>query len=301
MQFEYDFTNLRSNIPQSQVVKDKLGPIVKESNSPAVVLVDNKSDLLALEQVINEKIGNDPTPTIDKFKSIYTMLPDRQQQKLALIAELKDLIDDGLLEELSPEEKERAEELLSYTEVESVDVTDLPEEVLRLFRGKDGTTGEFAYIYAKVRLADARNAFSFADDVRNLKIPSGKVFNATNSSIIFADMLTMMLREGKRAIAVTFLAVFLLVLIDLRNFKQTLLVLTPLLIGILWLTAFMFLFKIKLTTMVGFSGLIFAFHPGLNAIGELALIGISLTLLAALVILPAVFQLQASRKVKPLK
>jgi len=349
MQFEYDFTNLRSNIPQSQVVKDKLGPIVKESNSPAVVLVDNKSDLLALEQVINEKIGNDPTPTIDKFKSIYTMLPDRQQQKLALIAEIKDLIDDGLLEELSPEEKERAEELLSYTEVESVDVTDLPEEVLRLFRGKDGTTGEFAYIYAKVRLADARNAFSFADDVRNLKIPSGKVFNATNSSIIFADMLTMMLREGKRAIAVTFLAVFLLVLIDLRNFKQTLLVLTPLLIGILWLTAFMFLFKIKLnfynmiiiptiigigidngvhiyhrykqegpgslrkvlrhtgsaigisslTTMVGFSGLIFAFHPGLNAIGELALIGISLTLLAALVILPAVFQLQESRKVKP--
>jgi len=55
----------------------------------------------------------------------------------------------------------------------------------------------------------------------------------------------------------------------------------------------------SLTTMVGFSGLIFAFHPGLNAIGELALIGISLTLLAALVILPAVFQLQESRKVKP--
>ena len=161
-------------------------------------------------------------------------------------------------------------------------------------------------------------------------------------------MLTMMLKEGKRAIAITFLAVFILVLIDLRNLKQALLVLTPLILGILWLIAIMFLFKIKLnffnmiiiptiigigidngvhiyhrykqegpgswlkvlrhtgmavsissvTTMMGFSGLIFAYHAGLNAIGELALLGISLTLIATLVILPAIFQLLEAKKGK---
>ena len=45
-----------------------------------------------------------------------------------------------------------------------------------------------------------------------------------------------------------------------------------------------------LTTMIGFGGLLFSFHPGLRSIGLLAVIGIGTTLLAALVFLPAVMQ-----------
>lgn len=348
IKFEYDFSHLRSNLPQSQAVKDKLTPIIKESNSPAVVLVDTKSDLLELEKVIHEKMENDSTPTIDKFKSIYTMLPDRQEEKLVLIDEIKKLLGKDLFSQLSQDEQGKAEKLLSYTHVDKVTIFDLPESIQRLFKGKDGTLGDFAYIYPKVRLADSRNAFNFAHDVRNLHISSGKTFNAVNSSIIFADMLTMMLREGKKAIVITFLAVFFLVLLDIKNLFKTLLVLTPLIIGILWLVALMFLFKIKinffnmiifptiigigidngvhlyhrysqegpgsifkvlrntgaavsmssLTTMVGFSGLIFAYHPGLNDIGELALMGILSTLIAALFILPALLQLLEKRTAK---
>ncbi|MEM1041014.1 MAG: MMPL family transporter [Bacteroidota bacterium] len=45
-----------------------------------------------------------------------------------------------------------------------------------------------------------------------------------------------------------------------------------------------------LTTMIGFSGLLFSFHPGLRSIGLLAVIGIGTTLLAALFFLPALLQ-----------
>ena len=45
-----------------------------------------------------------------------------------------------------------------------------------------------------------------------------------------------------------------------------------------------------LTTMVGFSGLLLSFHPGLNTIGALAVAGIATTLLAALILLPALIQ-----------
>jgi predicted RND superfamily exporter protein len=45
-----------------------------------------------------------------------------------------------------------------------------------------------------------------------------------------------------------------------------------------------------LTTIVGYSGLILASHPGLNSIGSLAVIGISATFLAAVVALPAFLQ-----------
>lgn len=46
----------------------------------------------------------------------------------------------------------------------------------------------------------------------------------------------------------------------------------------------------SLTTMVGFGGLLLSFHPGLRSIGELAVVGIGATLVAALVFLPALLQ-----------
>ena len=45
-----------------------------------------------------------------------------------------------------------------------------------------------------------------------------------------------------------------------------------------------------LTTAIGFSGLLLSFHPGLNSMGTLAVVGLATTLAAALVFLPALLQ-----------
>lgn len=46
----------------------------------------------------------------------------------------------------------------------------------------------------------------------------------------------------------------------------------------------------SLTTMIGFGGLLLSFHPGLRSIGELAVVGIGVTLIAAIIFLPALLQ-----------
>lgn len=46
----------------------------------------------------------------------------------------------------------------------------------------------------------------------------------------------------------------------------------------------------SITTMLGFSGLLFTNHPGLQSIGVMAVVGIGMTLLAALTFLPALIQ-----------
>jgi len=46
----------------------------------------------------------------------------------------------------------------------------------------------------------------------------------------------------------------------------------------------------SITTMLGFSGLLFTNHPGLQSLGTMAVIGIGMTLLAALTFLPALIQ-----------
>ena len=50
-----------------------------------------------------------------------------------------------------------------------------------------------------------------------------------------------------------------------------------------------------LTTMVGFSGLLLSFHPGLNSMGALALTGVGTTLMAALLFLPSLMQVIEDR------
>lgn len=51
----------------------------------------------------------------------------------------------------------------------------------------------------------------------------------------------------------------------------------------------------SLTTMLGFSGLLFTNHPGLQSLGAMAVIGIGMTLVAALTFLPALIQLLEDR------
>jgi len=337
VQLEYDFTNLRSNIPASIKVKQKLSTIFKESNSPAVVLVDHPKELREIEKVINDKIHHDPTPTIDKFRSIESMLPRDQDRKLELIRKIRARLQDPRLKNLKPEEKKTVRTLLDLTQVHRLTPDDLPPEVVRLFTDRKGRVGRFAYIFPSVQLRDGRNAIAFAEDVKNIVTPSGRVYHAANSAVVSADMLTLMLVEGKRAAIFTFLAVALLVYLDFRRPLHAVLVLTPLFISVLWLVGLMTLLGIKfnfynlvvipsilgmgidsgvhifhryleegpgsipyvlrhtgvavfvctLTTMVGFSGLLLAHHPGLNSIGKLAVLGLSFTLLASLVAFPA--------------
>jgi predicted RND superfamily exporter protein len=49
------------------------------------------------------------------------------------------------------------------------------------------------------------------------------------------------------------------------------------------------------TTMIGFGGLVFSSYPGMRSIGEMAVLGISMTLVAALLLLPAIVQWMEDR------
>lgn len=335
--FEYDFTNLRSNLPASQAVKDQLSEVFDESNSPAIVLVDDSAQLAGLEAAVRAKQNADPTPTIAHVRTPYTALPGRQDEKLAVLADVRRLLDEANDLRLTAEQRQALDRIRHLATVRRLAPADLPEQVRRVFTDRDGRLGTFAYVYPDVALRDGRNAIRFADDVRAIPLPDGGVLHGANSSVIFADMLLMMRREGGRAVALAFVAIVLLVLLDLRSVRGAVCVLTPLVLGVLWLAGGVALTGMKLnffnivafptvigigvdtgvhlyhryrqegpgslltvlrytggavaisglTTMVGFTGLIVARHPGLHSLGLLAVCGIGAVLFAALTVLPA--------------
>ncbi len=340
--FEYDFTNLRTTTKERKIVEKKLWGVFSLSESPAVVLADTDSEVDEIVDAVKTIMQTDTlSPTISAVRSVFSLVPKDQDAKLATIRKIRRLLEEEADGVLKGKDRECLDELKAYVRVnEPFTWEQFPEKDKRQFINKKGEIGKFVFIYPGVALKDGRNAIDFRNDVETITTGSGKVFHASSSNIILADMLIVMIREGRIAVVLTLVVVFLIVLADFRSLRAAALVLSPLVIGVLWMGWAMYLAGMKFnlfnivvipsvigigvdngvhiyhryleegagslnfvlkntglailmtttTTIVGYSGLILANHPGLNSIGNLAVIGITSTFLTAIVVLPALLQ-----------
>lgn len=348
--FEYDFTNLRAITKERQIVSEKTKGVFKLSESPAVVLANSDEEIDEIVEAVKNIMKNDTlTPTIKTVRSVYSLVPKDQPERLKKIKKIKQLVEEEADGVVKGKDKEQLDKLKQYLQVNRPFTWDeFPEKDKRQFLNKRGEIGKFVFIYPSVPLRDGRKAIEFRDDVGTIHTASGKTFHASSSNIIIADMLVILIKEGRLAVALTFIVVFIIVLLDFRSLKAAIMVLSPLVVGVLWMGGVMYLLGLKLnffnivvlpsvigigvdngvhiyhryleegpgslyhvlkntglailmtttTTIVGYSGLIMARHPGLNSIGDLAVIGIASTFITAIVVLPA--QLQFFQK-KPVQ
>jgi len=347
--FEYDFTNLRANTEEQQIVREKIKGVFDLSDSPAVILANTDEEVGEIVDAVKQIIKADiVSPTIEAVRSIFSLVPDDQPEKLIKIKAIRKLIDDEAEGVVKGEDKERLDNLREYLNVnQPFTWMEFPEKDKRQFINKRGEIGKFVFIYPSVPLSDGRNAIDFRNDVETITTKDGKVFHASSSNIILADMLIIMIREGRIAVVLTFFVVFLIVLVDFRSIKAAVMVLSPLVIGVLWMGLMMYLLGMKFnlfnivvipsvigigvdngvhifhrsreegsgalyfvlkntglailmtttTTIVGYSGLIMAHHPGLNSIGNLAIIGIISTFITAVLLLPVLIQFFEKEKI----
>ena len=346
--FEYDFTNLRAITPERRIVGEKTQGVFSLSESPAVVLADSRQEVEEIVNSVHERMAADTiSPTVARVRSIFSLVPDDQTRRLETIRTIRALVEDEAEGVLEGEDKMRVERLDAYLQVDAPFTwDDFPAEDKRQFIDTRGEIGNFVFIYPSVSLRDGRQAIEFRNDIGTITTESGKVFHAASSNIISADMLLLMIREGRLALGLAAIAVFVLVGLDFRSLKASLLVMLPLTVGFVWMGGVMFLVGMKLnffnvvvlpsvvgigvdngvhiyhryleegtgslakvlrrtgraitmttlTTIVGYSGLILARHPGLNSIGKLAVIGIAATFATAVVALPSLLQVLETRK-----
>ena len=340
--FEYDFTNLRATTEEQTIVREKIRGVFKLSDSPAVVLANTDEEVSEIVEAVKHIIATDTvSPTIKAVRSVFSLVPKDQPEKLIKMRKIRELIDTEADGVLKGEDKKKLDKLKQYLQVNKPFTwAQFPAKDKRQFINKKGEIGKFVFIYPGVPLSNGRNAIDFRNDVETFTTKDGKVFHASSSNIILADMLIIMIREGRIAVVLTFCVVFVIVLLDFRSIKSAVMVLSPLVVGILWMGLVMYatgmkfnLFNIVVipsvigigvdngvhiyhryleegpgslyfvlkntglailmtttTTIVGYSGLILAHHPGLNSIGDLAVIGILSTFLTAIVVLPALIQ-----------
>lgn len=349
-EFQYDFTELRAITEERELVSEKTRGVFSRSESPAVVLAESEADMQEIVDAVKAYMRTDTvTPTIETVRNLFSLIPADQPLRLEKIRRIRQLVEEEAEGVLTGKDRENLEKLESYLQVDQPFTwDDVPEKDKREFINKAGEIGKFVFIYPSVPLRDGRNAIEFRNDVGTIRTKSGKVYHASSSNIILADMLLILIKEGWQAVFLTFFVVFLVLYLDFRKLLATIIVLSPLLLGLLWTIGLMFVFGLKFnfynivvipsvigigvdngvhlyhrykeegagslhfvlkttgaaifmtnsTTVVGYSGLILARHPGLNSIGDLAVIGLVSTFVAAVMVLPALLDYFERRRIK---
>ena len=257
LEFEYDFSKLKP-APPPNINKGSLPQSLKEGRSPAIVLTESYDEAMEVVRTVEAiKAANGDSSTVLSVKSVYSALPQDQDAKLALIADIRALLDreEGLFSE---SERAKLDSLRPYLDVEKLTLYDLPADLTNEFKDKEGNILNFVAINAAVELRDGKDAIRFAEEISHIETPAGKTYIASSSHIIVAEMLKVMLEDSSLAVILTLAVVAVVLLIDLRSFVDTLLVLTPLLNALVWVVGFMYAFDIKLNlyNMVAFPTII---------------------------------------------
>jgi hypothetical protein len=236
LHFDFNFANIRAPnaaLEKAQELEHRINP---QKAVPSVILVHSKEEAEAAKDAVEKLIENDPEGLIDSTRNVYSLVPKDQEQKLPTMREIEALLNDETIEKLvKGKDKERIDSLRKSAAASPFTMEDVPEPLRKLFMDdKTGEQNQIVYIFLKpaVDLKDGKLAMLLADDIRDIPGGDGRTYHAVSSSVIFADVLSVMLADSPKAIALSFLAVFILLMIDFRNLKYSLVSMMPLAAGI---------------------------------------------------------------------
>ncbi|MBI2889803.1 MAG: MMPL family transporter [Nitrospirae bacterium] len=246
IKFEYDFSALKSQEKESSVWRSKMRDVLSGSLTPAVVLTRSLEELDAVREAVEDKIKNDVhSPTIKSFKSLYSLLPEEQEEKLKVMGEIREILDREPIGVLPAADRDRIGRLRGRLTVDAIGLEDLPADLREKFERGGYYLGLVYSDSGTVKLANVKDARRFAEDVRTIPTRQG-IFHAGSDTIVLVDVFDLMLRDGRTAFLSAFLAIVVLVLLDFRSIRLASLSLVPLVVGMVWMLSAMFFFKIKL-------------------------------------------------------
>lgn len=342
--FEWNFGKLKMKIAAREEQKELLKGTINRVNAPAAYLIHGPVEARALSEALRRRKAEDKTsPTIQFFRSYYDLAPIDQDEKLALLKDVRAMLEDDALSSLKDDEKKLVDEFKTAIDgTEKIEEKNVPEEVSRIFWGDNGdrsTSAAYVMPRADLELDNGINARAFADDVGSIGA-LGTKFLAVSDAIVFSEVLQTLFRGSRIAITLSSLVLIGLIVAHYREFEKTTLVVFALASGICWMFALMVAFDLKLnfynmiiipamigmgednsvhvldrfeefgrgsmldvlrtsggaafmaslTTILGYAGLCFAHHPGLNSIGWMAIIGLCTCLASSLIFLPLLAQ-----------
>lgn len=252
---EYDFTKLRVKMTGKDYsgvaqLNERVKKIFMGSTSPTVLVTDNINQTQPLCEEILRKNNLDPVEkqVISSCTTVFTSIPDQQIEKLAMLSQIKALLEKNGTNRLTAEQKMQADELLKNIPVKPITLEDTPEAVKKRFREQSGDIGKIVFVVSTDRapLWNGKNLIHFADIIRASQLPDGSVVRGSGEYVIFADLLNCVIQDGPIATALSFFAVILVIILIYRDKRSITYIVGTLVLGILLMGGILPIFGFKI-------------------------------------------------------
>ena len=219
--FEYDIKQLRSEGKDAIVSRDWMALSDKNFGRG----ISNRTYIAAdrLEQVpmiIAALRAHDAGLPLDKqtfgsVSSIRDVVPEQQQEKLVVLGEIRALLDDTALVGLDDRERAALLELRPPDKLAAITTDRLPAILKERLTEKDGRIGYLISIRPALHLDEwnGRDLVRFANAVRRIELPDGETVTTSGSSVIFADIVDSIERDGPLVTGVAALGLIIMVLL----------------------------------------------------------------------------------------
>jgi predicted RND superfamily exporter protein len=246
--------------------RDRLNSIFSMSTTPAVVLTDRPDQADPVCDVIKEKAGPiGESNLLDDCKTLNSFVPKDQPEKLEVLADMRVLLESSTLKFLTPEQRKEVDKFKDTLDLKEISLADIPSTITTNFEEADGSRGKIVYVYPKpgANLWNGKELIRFANLIREVDLPNGEKIYSSGESVIFADLLKVVVKDGPIASILSFVAVLLVILATFRNMRESVIVMFSLGIGILWLIATLPVLDIKLN-FLNFIALPISFGIGVD-------------------------------------
>jgi predicted RND superfamily exporter protein len=249
---EYNFDNLRTDNPATAHRWDIMynlglgnlgaGYIARDG----VILVDTpaQADVVADALLAKDRALGDKS-VIEAVRTLHKVLPDKQDEKLALLARVRQKLDKhhSLMDE---DEWKDLQPWRPPDTLRKLTVPDLPRRLRENFTEVDGTVGRFVGIDADPHRYGEGNGRELIRLSHSLQVTVlGKTWVAAAASTVFAGMLEVIVQDGPKVTLYALIGVSLLILVAF-GLRGAPLVLTAIGIGLLWLAGLLGVFQWKL-------------------------------------------------------
>jgi hypothetical protein len=235
---EYDLRNLRNRSSERSATAQlgrRIVGVLAVSLTPAVVATRDREQARRLCDQLNARarlLG--PRAPLKECASIWTLLPERQDEKLAVIGALRAKVARLPRDKLDAEAREALDYLAAHVGVSRLGPDDLPDELSRRFLERDGTRGAITLVYppAGRDLWVQENLFAFTDLIRNIDLGGGERVTSSGEAVVFADILRAIAQDAPRSTLVAALLVLLTLAMTLGRLRAFLQVAGALLAGV---------------------------------------------------------------------
>lgn len=242
VKFNSNFYDLAAQNTIGRNLEKKAEESVQTSLWPFVIYTKDWNTMKEVTKHINNLKDQGKLPSLYKVDSISNYLPTEQEEKKAVMIEIKEQLRDSILSKLKNEdEKKKVNRLKTLVDAPFIkDIKEVPYELTRQFVGN--VPGYFIFYYPHMNrsMSDSQSLKEMAGEIQSVYDTAPAHIDRSNiiissDAMVFNDVMDLIVKEAPIIFGLLIFAMLFFMWLDSRKWRTIAITLVPLGIGFFWI------------------------------------------------------------------